>query len=214
MNTKLYIFFFFSFLLNIQIAVGQKAAVDNNGRTTKDLAKQKKEQAIEEKAPTSIAQSRSTEEGMDKDEGQYEVGTSDGVTDHHDSEALAKQMETLQFTINQLEAELEKMKNSLGMCCGKGGNLLHETEQAYLMQNAPNPFSQSAKIQFYIPNTAVRATLQIRDLTGKILKRFEVNQRGITAVEVEGETFETGAYIYALEVDDKLVDSKIMILTK
>ena len=58
------------------------------------------------------------------------------------------------------------------------------------------------------------ATLQIRNLTGKILRHIRIADRGLSMVNIGQKLLENGSYVYTLEVDGEIVDSKIMILTK
>ena len=211
-----------SFLLifSLQLLVAQNPYTDANGRTREQLALKKDVKPQEEK-PTINATPRGSGEGEDKDEGVYERGENEGFADLAELGAvndalldLAVQFSDLKISKAALQAEIDKIKSSLEMCCGGGTLIGQDDYESYLMQNAPNPFSNETKIQFFIPDNIIIANLQIRDLSGKILQSYALGQRGIADVIVERKAFESGSYVYTLEVDGKIVDSKIMILTK
>lgn len=48
---------------------------------------------------------------------------------------------------------------------------------------------------------------------GKELKSFDIENKGDGYVSIQGADFMSGMYLYALIVDDKIVDTKRMILT-
>lgn len=220
MNYKIYSILSFLLVFSYQITFAQTSTADENGRSPEALAKQKQ---VPETADNLVANSRNSDneniaELADKDEGVYErYETSSAITTevqaNQQLQELAAQFEALKLSKDELEAEITDIKKSLQMCCGS--NSLEAADNAsYLMQNTPNPFYETTKIQYYIPELAGYAELQVRDLSGKILKTYKLDQRGIAEVDVERKAFESGSYVYTLEVDGQLVDSKIMILTR
>lgn len=48
----------------------------------------------------------------------------------------------------------------------------------------------------------------------KLLKTFDLHQKGIGKVQVTGRQLAAGAYVYTLIVDGKTIDTKQMILTQ
>jgi hypothetical protein len=85
---------------------------------------------------------------------------------------------------------------------------------AYLQQNAPNPFTQSTQIKYYLPATVKTAYLCIYDLQGAQLKQTVIQERGEGAQTLYGSELKAGIYLYALIADGQEVDTKRMILTK
>lgn len=86
-------------------------------------------------------------------------------------------------------------------------------EDAKLYQNMPNPFSFATKISFYIPIGFENALLHIYDLQGNEIKSFNINKSGNGMVEIAGSELKAGMYMYSLLIDNRIVDSKRMILT-
>ncbi len=99
---------------------------------------------------------------------------------------------------------------------GAGGQRTNFTtdNSAKLYQNSPNPFSSSTRIEYYIPTDAANASLYIFNLTGEMLQEHAIDKFGHGAVVINGSTLEAGMYIYSLVINDQIVDTKRMILTK
>jgi hypothetical protein len=85
---------------------------------------------------------------------------------------------------------------------------------AHLEQNAPNPFNHSTQIRYNLPSTFNSAQLVITDNTGREVKRINLakGQNGI--MNIQAGTLSSGVYNYSLVVDNSVVETKKMILTK
>lgn len=83
-----------------------------------------------------------------------------------------------------------------------------------LYQNVPNPFSESATIQCYIPETIAKVELCVYDMQGSRLKCFLISERGATSVRIQAGQLAAGVYTYLLIGDGKTSEAKQMILTK
>ncbi len=222
MNFKKYNILLIMCLFIWQGVEAQTTTPLNNGRTP---AQEARKQHVTPPAPSTAAKARNNEEDLG-DEGQYadRINQLDGIdygAINTQLQGFAEQYAQMQLSNEQLQKELANIKKSLDMCCGSGSSLNGLTngdtfgeEVPYLMQNAPNPFNEITSIQFFVPYEVTIATLQIRDLTGKILRSIKLAERGLSKVDIAQKTLETGSYIYTLETDGQLIDSKIMILTK
>ena len=88
------------------------------------------------------------------------------------------------------------------------------TGKAVLFQNAPNPFSVNTEIKYFLPAGIANANLFIYDMQGKQIKNIPVIARGEGSVQIQGADLSAGMYFYTLVVDNKVVDTKRMILTE
>ncbi|MCL2434706.1 MAG: tail fiber domain-containing protein [Lentimicrobiaceae bacterium] len=93
-------------------------------------------------------------------------------------------------------------------------NNSQSVEKARLFQNIPNPFSIDTKIEFEIPENAHSAKLLIHDMQGAEIKSYNMTQKGLCAIVVNGFELTAGMYLYTLLIDNKIIDTKRMILTK
>lgn len=83
-----------------------------------------------------------------------------------------------------------------------------------LLQNIPNPFSESTTINYTIPENVNSASIIIFDLQGKQIKKFDLEQRSQGSILVQAGELYAGMFVYTLVVDGKEIASKKMILTK
>ncbi|MDR0206092.1 MAG: tail fiber domain-containing protein [Bacteroidales bacterium] len=92
-------------------------------------------------------------------------------------------------------------------------NTLQGIENAKLFQNLPNPFSMNTEIRFEIPYNTTSAKLLIHDMQGTEIKSYNII-RGVGSVVIQGSELQAGMYMYTLLVNNKIVDTKKMILAK
>jgi len=87
-------------------------------------------------------------------------------------------------------------------------------EMAVLYQNAPNPFSSNTEISCYLPEITQQAVIYINNLQGIELKSYPLTQQGFNTITISGSMLPAGMYLYTLVVDNEIIDTKRMILTK
>jgi hypothetical protein len=85
---------------------------------------------------------------------------------------------------------------------------------AYLEQNAPNPFNNSTTIRYHIPASASNAQIIVINAVGRMVKTFTVINKGAGSITINGSELAAGNYYYTLIVDGKKADSRQMILNK
>jgi hypothetical protein len=124
---------------------------------------------------------------------------------------LIESLQTLNEKIEHLENNGSLLRSS-EQTTGVSG--IENLQQAVLYQNAPNPFSQTSAIKYYLPESVKTASLNIYNLQGKQLKQIVIQQRGDNLIEISGSEFPAGIYLYALIADEREVDVKRMILTE
>ena len=122
--------------------------------------------------------------------------------------------------IKELQAKVETIEND---CCASGSNLkavkINSSTDSQgqnvgrLYQNKPNPFTNETIIQYEIPKTVGSAQLYIFNMNGTLLKTFNIEQRGLGELNIQGSEFIAGMYLYSLLNDGKIIDTKQMILT-
>ena len=134
---------------------------------------------------------------------------------------LSAENKVQQALIEDLQQEIETLKKLIygadsGISDGstQTKNEGSEAEGFALQQNVPNPFDKTTIISARIPESVQDARLVIYNLQGLELKRYDLNERGKTSVEISGGIFPSGMYLYALIADGRIIDTKKMILTK
>jgi len=143
-----------------------------------------------------------------------------------------------EMDLQRLQNTVNKMQELLNCFCGRGGDinpnccgsLLHRDSTSsqetnnnnnsiikqvpILYQNTPNPFSSNTEISCDIPTAFSSAFIYIYNLQGVELMSFPIMQTGYNTVYVYASTLPAGMYLYTLVVDNQIVDTKKMILTK
>lgn len=127
------------------------------------------------------------------------------------------QIDNLKAIIYSQEQEIIKLKEKVENYCNgttNTNNVETTNKKATLYDNNPNPFSVNTEIKFYIPVDSKNAKIIIHDLQGLEIKALELTQKGNGNVVINGSELKPGMYLYTLVIDNKIIDSKRMLLTK
>jgi hypothetical protein len=119
-----------------------------------------------------------------------------------------------QKQIEELKSELKLLKQN--ELTGNESNQLEQKlnpNESALFQNSPNPSSESTSIKYLLGVNAKSASILIFDLSGKLLKTFvlEVKSNSGELLIPQG-TLPAGMFVYSLIVDNKVIDTKRMVL--
>jgi hypothetical protein len=138
-----------------------------------------------------------------------------------------EQITTLQQIVVSQNSDILCLKNKLSVDCDtqkslKSGKLAVADPSnanlpataAILYQNTPNPFSAQTEIKFDIPKEIANAILYIHDMSGNEMRSFNIAQRGLSSIIIQGSELQAGMYLYTLIVNGQIADTKKMILTK
>jgi len=118
-----------------------------------------------------------------------------------------KKLEDLTALVNQL---LQTRTSSTGNVVLKNAN---NVAKASLEQNAPNPFTQNTVINYYVPQNAGKAVINITDLNGRLMKTVTA-AKGNGKITIEKGQLTSGTYVYSLYVDGNAVSTRQMVLTR
>jgi hypothetical protein len=128
-------------------------------------------------------------------------------------EAKDQQLTELESTVAKLQNLLvEKGVLSSEDIAMKSTNV--SLSSARLEQNAPNPFSTTTIIKYFVPDNAGAAEITIADQTGKVMRTISLNQRGAGQIVINAFELTAGTYSYFLTIDGRIIDSKQMVLTR
>ena len=89
-----------------------------------------------------------------------------------------------------------------------------EKEKAVLAQNEPNPFDNSTTISYFLPDNSQSAVLRITGIDGSVLQTIPIEQKGTGRVRINSTRYMEGVYFYSLVIDDLVVETKRMVLTR
>jgi len=107
--------------------------------------------------------------------------------------------------IDQLKFEIQ---SNLGL-----NNLDVNNSKAFISQNNPNPFKSNTVIKYFVPNESIKAAIYFYDMQGLQKKVISLDLKGESSIVINGGEFQPGMYLYSLIIDNKVIDTKRMILT-
>lgn len=137
--------------------------------------------------------------------------------------------------IKEQDKKMAQLRSDLDSCCAKpsqnklmdqGGHgsndkestlqiELANTNNFFLYQNEPNPFTGSTVIRYFIPENAAGAIYMVfYDMYGKEVNKIEVKEKGFGKIEANTENLAQGIYSYSIIVNDKTIETKKMMRTK
>lgn len=138
---------------------------------------------------------------------------------------LTRVIQTQENTIAEQEeriAALERIVSDL-MARQQEGNSPKKTPapknsvsaQASLYQNRPNPFSERTTISYELPERVSSAKILIHSLDGQLIKTYPLSTAaGPGHIPVDAGTLSPGMYTYSLSVNNRMVDTKRMVVTE
>lgn len=89
----------------------------------------------------------------------------------------------------------------------------NNNEKYFLGDNIPNPFNNTTRITYKLPEKWKSASLNIYDITGKKIKTFPLTS-GEGVVDLLMDNYQQGVYLYNLIIDGYAAQTKRMVLVK
>lgn len=83
---------------------------------------------------------------------------------------------------------------------------------ASILSISPNPFNPIANITFTVPSIETRTTLQIIDITGKIIEAKEILTAGVQTHVFNGTYLSSGVYFAVLRAENRVYRQKMVLL--
>lgn len=141
------------------------------------------------------------------------MASSNSAVDAEKVNELTTLVDELRELTEELRMENQVIRENLNNCCSSNPREASSND-AYLLQNAPNPFNESAKIRYFVPEGLEDVEIHIYDIQGSQLSVIEIEESGLGKLEVDSATFGNGTFVYTLSVNREIIDSKVMIITK
>ena len=122
---------------------------------------------------------------------------------------LTEKIKLQDQNLKNLKAKIEYIMENMNIMNPANSNLENESK---LYQNIPNPYNRFTIIPFRINPNALSAKILISSTNGQIVKEYQISKYDIL-FELSSEDFAEGLYYYSLVVDDKLIDSRLMMVS-
>ncbi|MGM0407858.1 MAG: tail fiber domain-containing protein [Bacteroidota bacterium] len=124
---------------------------------------------------------------------------------------------------NEQQAMIEELQADVATLKKQAGNLKSASalpgvndqtgSKNELYQNVPNPFTKNTRIDYFLTDDVKNAAIAIYNLNGTQLKSIPLHLKGNGNVIIYGNELKAGMYLYALIADEKVIDTKRMVLT-
>jgi hypothetical protein len=128
---------------------------------------------------------------------------------------MIKGMQEQQAVIEKQQQQIDQLRQII-----QNNNTSNSTDAksatvsgAYLLQNAPNPFSQNTTVRCYVPSSVKQAQLAVYSNSGQLVKSYTLTN-GMNNVTINAGTLSSGKYVYSLITDGKKVDTKSMAMAQ
>lgn len=126
-----------------------------------------------------------------------------------------------QIEIAELQAEIEQLKNpstpllpqpiTTKSVAQNSSSISNTIDEAYMSQNAPNPFSGEAEIRYQVPQTAISAYIGIYNLNGLQIQQYPL-EKGAGTITISAGNLSSGIYIYSLIIDGEEIETRRMVV--
>ncbi|MEN0048916.1 MAG: T9SS type A sorting domain-containing protein [Bacteroidota bacterium] len=146
---------------------------------------------------------------------QVRINSSGVLHEYIPPSSNATENKILAETIQNLEKRIAQLEALLGYPSleERAIDTSPKNQNIHLQQNAPNPFSNTTSINYSLPENAQNAEIQIRNLSGVLIKSIAIEGSGTGTVNLEGYSLQAGTYTYSLIADGQILATKQMILT-
>ncbi len=127
------------------------------------------------------------------------------------------QLTDLQQRVEDLEKKLDVLNDTRIQTNGTPSvqNALLQGEDLFrLDQNVPNPFGNETEVHYFLSNEIQSAELHITDLSGQLLKRMNISDRGEGSASIHTADLPNGHYQYSLIINGKIAGTKRMVIAK
>ncbi|QXP60229.1 tail fiber domain-containing protein [Olleya sp. HaHaR_3_96] len=125
---------------------------------------------------------------------------------------LVEAMKEQQSQIKALEEQLTVLNEVLEK--QKEGAFIEENVSVSLSQNIPNPFADTAKIRYSLPESYGDGVLMISDLQGKALNTIALKVGLDQVLEISSEKLQNGIYLYSMVVEGKVLKTRRFVISK
>ncbi len=124
-------------------------------------------------------------------------------------ESQSEQINNLQEQINELSVLVDNQTLNTD-----NSNLINYSTPI-LYQNTPNPYTNQTTIKYSLPDNTSNSFIKIYNISGVEIQSIELqNQKGQNNITIDASNLESGIFAYTLIVNNQVVDTKTMVISK
>jgi len=112
----------------------------------------------------------------------------------------------------EIEPDVGQIEDTFHYCTLLNDRIGLNESNKTILNNYPNPFSNSTTILFNLPKEIENASLAVYDLTGKLLNNYLVTESG--SFKFESGELANGTYLYSIIVDGETLASNKLIIQR
>jgi hypothetical protein len=136
---------------------------------------------------------------------------------------LEAQLTEQKNAINEQAKQIDDLKKMLYNICSEGCGAMQglnnsqftdAIQSATLYPAIPNPTSGNANISYSVNLNFSSAYIKIGNLNGVVLKEFKITEQGKGNITLNAGDLAAGSYTYTLIIDNKVYDTKSLLITK
>ncbi len=142
------------------------------------------------------------------DGGRVQQNNAGATTD--DVKKMQKEIEDLKNIVYELSKQkTDQSQNPNGNATGNNASLT-----PYLIDNVPNPYSQSTLIRYYLPAGTTNASITITNNEGIVMETVSLAGEGMGTLMYNASGLADGTYAYTLVVAGQKIDTKKMMIVR
>ena len=132
--------------------------------------------------------------------------------------AMKEKIKQLSKKVNQLAEQVNGVSKSFKKADDESLNQKtatlsnEDSDQAMLLQNRPNPYSNESVIPYYLPENAQNVNILITNSQGQMLKRIPLEGTGKGELTLQTADLNKGQYQYTLIIDGRQIQTRKMIV--
>jgi hypothetical protein len=141
----------------------------------------------------------------------------DGGMIQQNNTGTTSEVAKLQKEVDDLKAlvyELSKQKTEQSQTPNENATDNNASLTPYLIDNVPNPYSQSTLIRYYLPAGTTNAAITITNNEGIVLETVTLAGEGMGTLMYNASGLADGTYSYTLMVGGQKIDTKKMLITR
>ncbi len=129
------------------------------------------------------------------------------------TKSISEQNKKITDLENQLNTLMNEYKNLTECCSQKNGVAVNSID--HLHQATPNPTTGLCRISYTLVTRDKQAYILLKDANGRTLNTYNISQKNDAGyIDVQMSQYTSGLYYYSLVVDNQILSTKKVVLSK